>query len=43
VLVRSKLIALTVAVANLALRQQLTVHSSRSEFDEALERAMARS
>lgn len=40
VLVRSKLIAMTVAVANLALRQALTVHSSRSGFDEALSRAM---
>lgn len=41
VLVRSKLIAMTVAVANLALRQHLTVHSARNGFDAALDRALA--
>ena len=41
VLVRSKLIAMTVAVANLALRQHLTVHSARDDFDAALERVLA--
>ncbi len=41
VLVRSKLIAMTVAVANLALRQHLTVHSIRDDFDAALDRALA--
>lgn len=41
VLVRSKLIAMTVAVANLALRQHLTVHSARDDFDAALHLALA--
>lgn len=41
VLVRSKLIAMTVGVANLALYQHLTVHSSRDGFESELDRALA--
>ena len=40
VLVRSKLFAMTVAVANLALGHHLTVHDSRVVFEKALKRAL---